>query len=157
MKEEIFFRQECKTKSELIEEYRYVNVDHDWSDIIIEYHEARLMELGYHDIQIVWRGFGSQGDGASFTAKRDFNGTTVEIYRTRNHLSCHENTMFVEAEDEMRLGMILSLQRDAREMARDIYRDLESAYDHLTSDEIVWETIVANDYFGWECEHDSKW
>ena len=32
-----------------------------------------------------------------------------------------------------------------RAQARDLYRDLEKEYDHLTSDEAVWETIEANE------------
>jgi hypothetical protein len=36
-----------------------------------------------------------------------------------------------------------------RNHMRQLYRDLEAEYEHLTSDELVWETIVAN---GWDKE-----
>jgi hypothetical protein len=42
-----------------------------------------------------------------------------------------------------------SLEQDildiSRGYMRDLYRKLEKEYDYLTSDEAVWETIVAND------------
>lgn len=36
--------------------------------------------------------------------------------------------------------------RDAfKDHMRDLYKDLETEYDYLTSDEVVWESLVAND------------
>jgi hypothetical protein len=37
-----------------------------------------------------------------------------------------------------------------RTYMQDLYRKLEEEYDHLTSDEAVWETIEANELYDWE-------
>lgn len=82
----------------------------------------------------------------------------------------HENTMSIsinedaynpyEEEDGLRYetyDTMLSLFNDefsnleqevseiCRDHARDLYRRLEKEYEHLTSDELVWDTIEAND------------
>lgn len=56
----------------------------------------------------------------------------------------------LEKWDEELDGELADLQPAVREIirdyCRDLYRRLEDEYDHLTSDEVVWETIEANDW-----------
>jgi hypothetical protein len=63
-------------------------------------------------------------------------------------------------EDGIESVMRLAMYRDAleegdvgdwlkdhfRDMMHDLYRTLEEEYNHLTSDEVVWETILANEW-----------
>lgn len=53
----------------VLDKYRHINVDHDWWDAVYSLWEEKLELLGYHDIQINFSGFYSQGDGASFTGR----------------------------------------------------------------------------------------
>jgi hypothetical protein len=57
---------------ELIEEHRDTNVNDDWwYESTIENWKEDLKELGFVDTDIRFRGFSSQGEGASFTGKAD--------------------------------------------------------------------------------------
>lgn len=97
-------------------------------------------------------------------------GFTLTIERTGHHY-VHENTVGVDLsytdnfrnvlpDDDLRAEVIeqWDVQLDAeynticeavteivRGYCRDLYRRLEETYDYLTSDEAVWEAIVAND------------
>ena len=48
--------------------YREGNLDYEWWDHIYEEWIAELEEMGWHNPEINFSGFASQGDGASFTA-----------------------------------------------------------------------------------------
>lgn len=55
------------TREELLEEYRYVNVDHtSWWEFIYKDMRERLEAAGFHIDNFYWTGFWSQGDGACF-------------------------------------------------------------------------------------------
>lgn len=58
----------------------------------------------------------------------------------------------VEQWQEELAGEMVDFERDAIEQWRsymqDLYSKLEDEYDHLTSDEVVWETIEANELDG---------
>ena len=52
-----------------IENYKDINVNHDWyTDTISEFEQA-LGVLGFREIRTEFSGFWSQGDGASFTGE----------------------------------------------------------------------------------------
>jgi len=74
-----------KTKAELIEEYKFINVDDSWYDMAIEHWTEVLNEIGFHSVEIRFRGFWTQGDGASFTG--NFHRTRksqVDLSNTRD-------------------------------------------------------------------------
>ena len=53
-------------RDKLLEEYRDVNVDHDWWEHIYEMFTEDCADLGVHVDEMYFRGFWSQGDGACF-------------------------------------------------------------------------------------------
>lgn len=150
--------------------------DDDWYETTIEEARtigAMLgFEIGPHDI--AFAGFSSQGDGASFSGRwryarapvtaikslgfsgkvgEDLESIAVDMRATlqgmtrdeiedsftitRSGRYCHERTMQCDHEG------ILAVARD---FARWIYRQLETEWDYLNSDEQVDETIRANEY-----------
>lgn len=66
------------TKEELIDEHRDINVDHDWWGCTYEYFDeiCKLMGVVINRDGLSFSGFGSQGDGASFTGV--FDGSVAE-------------------------------------------------------------------------------
>lgn len=63
-------------------EHRNWNVEYaDWSTEIISAFSKRLEVLGFMDIDTSFSGFGSQGDGASFTFRARFSDL-LDAYRT---------------------------------------------------------------------------
>ena len=58
-------------KSKIVERERWINTeDALWDDFLLDDWKEKLTELGFDDPDISFTGFGSQGDGASFTCKR---------------------------------------------------------------------------------------
>ena len=51
-----------------IEQEAWECIDDHWYECVIEDWKAKLKRKGFHEAEIVFSGFGSQGDGASFTA-----------------------------------------------------------------------------------------
>lgn len=57
-------------KKKMLDKHRHINVDYDgWDDWVLEDWYTKLKNLGYEDVKIYYSGFGSQGDGACFTAR----------------------------------------------------------------------------------------
>lgn len=180
---------------ELIEKYRYINVEHDdWWEYVEESTKERLRsEYGFAMDDLLWSGFSSQGDGASFTGAMWEFDTFINkhqvlldvapvlcklIRASKVDLSfalvrgssryAHDNTVEAELnfyqgyhDDEMQ-SLILKAVCDhieateldkfeeailalLKDEMRKVYRELEAEYDHLTSEEVVWDTIVANE------------
>lgn len=80
----------------------------------------------------------------------------VTMRRIWGSRSIHECTMYVndvepidgDADDwahEVHDAVEREVQDLMRDLARWLYRSLEAEYEHLTSDEVVWEAIVANE------------
>jgi hypothetical protein len=150
--------------------------DSYWYESIIEDRMTELAKIGFETAVITFSGFSSQGDGASFKCtvnlekwldarphnKLAFPAIYAECKDTGNyHMSItksgryeHEMTMGIESRyygDSVKAGTELStleagILDDARDEARDIYKELEREYDHCTSEEAIIETIKANDY-----------
>lgn len=148
--------------------------DYEWYDLLLEEWKAKLADLGYIDADIKFSGFWSQGDGASFTATVDLGawikqaksrhqyaeldadcGVTASIGRLSSHY-VHENTIAAElgiefsdtTDDQNALLSKLesALTEDARELSKEIYRDLEKAYESITSEDALLETADANEF-----------
>jgi hypothetical protein len=185
---------------ELIDEYRYINVEHyDWWEYTEENTKEHLrIEYGFIMDGLLWSGFSSQGDGASFTGAISEFGTLVNKHQElldvapvlckliragkvdltlrlirRDSRYAHENTVASEVDlimtfadiyddndspallienavgayvnanelDKFENAVLVLLKDEMRK----VYRELEAEYDHLISDEAVWDIIVANE------------
>lgn len=54
-------------RDKILEKHRYINVEDDWSDFILDDWACKLESLGFNNPKIAYSGFHSQSDGASFT------------------------------------------------------------------------------------------
>lgn len=186
--------------TEVIEQFRDINVHHDWWDFVEEDFKQKLEGYGVEVEKIYFSGFWSQGDGACFEGyisdtvkfldtccKPLPDGTdeyptirlvvanggrvrlTVRQYGHYYHENCTSFSMdvdypsnviatptdfhelIVEQQDKMFESEVNSFEKEATEMfktfMRNLYRELEQEYDHLTSDEAVAETVIANDLY----------
>lgn len=161
-------------RAKAIESLYDCNIDYDWWDCVYEDWKTTLSDMGFNDAEIHFSGFGSQGDGACFTATVDLakwlkvnklagknralynqaEGVTVSIISSDSRYS-HEMTMSIESDyygnlTDKTSGQYYALEEkileDARVQARLIYRQLEKEYDYLTSEDAIIETIKANDW-----------
>jgi hypothetical protein len=160
-----------KEQAKIIDNYRDINVDHDWYDTEIEDFKNLLEILGFYNVDIQFSGFASQGDGASFTG-RFTPAKTQELKKRAKKLKSEAPNVPLynytdmkfseeELEDERveveRLSSRYShentissdnddLKEFAKNFSRYIYRQLEAQYDYLTCDDAIKETLEANDY-----------
>ena len=175
--------------------YREGNLDYDWWDctyddfsticeilgIELKTHPVKLMGGGTRQKpRIQFRGFWSQGDGASFEGRwRHVRGCVAKIkayapkdadlhdiaarlnaIQRRNFYQiyaiitqrghyCHEMTMQIDIrrdDAEMTADAEDIVTEALRDLARWLYGRLETEYEFLNSDEVVEESITANDY-----------
>jgi hypothetical protein len=178
--------------------YREGGFDYDWYDAVyadfqriaeilgvrFKTRTVRLMGGGSRQEPCIWfRGFCSQGDGASFECfyayrknaspeVRAYAPQDETLHRIADALQSIQRRNFYQLRAEAshrgsyyhEYCMSISVERDSpiwqsmtadaeevviealRDFARWLYRQLEREYDHLSSDEVVDETIAANDY-----------
>jgi hypothetical protein len=150
--------------------------DTEWHESIYECWKNILIEHGFENAQLNFSGFCSQGDGASFTANVNLevflkkyrlgnifrlalNATKIglvkiEIYRNDDRYY-HESTMSARSENHDNNNEKLNIQLDdlndlilARAMllAKELYSDLRTEYDYLTSPIGIEGTLIMNDY-----------
>ena len=154
-----------EVQKKVIEDNRYLNVEYfDWYHSIIEEWTAKLEEAGYMEPEILFSGFYSQGDGASFTAKLDMEKFLTGKYEAlrglelsgsvirHNSRYVHENSTHVEIHDtegnatKEQDALILDLEQDLNakilSINKEIYKDLEDDYEFQTSDEVVRECLI---------------
>lgn len=161
-----------KVQEKVLEKFRYINVEHDWYEPIYEQFKELASEYGIEIDDMNFSGFYSQGDGASFTGEiSDFKkfaektglkelarfskvieeNLTMKITRY-NSSYYHSGTVYADV-----YGSYVShpaienpiegkLRKVKNELCEKLYRNLEEEYDELTSDEMVRETIIANNY-----------
>lgn len=163
-------------QKKVIEKHRDINVDFQgYDETTLEDLKDELEKLGFSSPEISYSGFWSQGDGASFTCtdidilkflkekklvtkyrecKKDIEEGEISasIYRNTHHYS-HENSCSIsiddyhaKASDKILLELENELEKARLELCEKIYKRLESEYDYLTSDEVVKETLLCNDY-----------
>jgi hypothetical protein len=148
-------------------------------DYVLDDWKEKLKNLGYGKVDIWYSGFGNQGDGVSFTSE----GNIVEAKGIREIVEgvcsstgssgwtdlyiaikrgdsryCHENTISIEAESLTILPSYLAeieerAEAVVRGLCREIYQDLETAYDAATSDAAIIELIAAGEYEFYENGH----
>ena len=122
-----------EAKEKAINDYREEN-EVDLSYKIDEF-AKRLMELGYENVEIKYSGFYSQGDGLSFTGKK--NG--IEIVRKKYspyNRYVHEETM-----DCVDYELLI----ESKELAIEFYYYLRKEYMEEISDERIVEKIKMDD------------
>ena len=148
-------------------------------DYVLDDWKEKLKNLGYGKVDIWYSGFGNQGDGASFTSEENIveaNGIQeivegvcsstgssgwTDLYiaiKRGDSRYCHENTISVEAESLTVLPSYLAEIEERAEgivrgLCREIYQDLEVAYDAATSDAAIIELIAAGEYEFYENGH----
>lgn len=163
-------------KEKVLQENRHINVEDSWwYEPVEDEWKERLEAEGFRGVKIAFSGFFSQGDGASFTAesvelptfckankaltrfkalfKLEYLSACVK--RTSAHY-VHENTVRGDVETEwlietdkcytLRGELESTLTQRVRELSKQIYRDLESEYYYMTSDEAVIDTLESNEY-----------
>jgi hypothetical protein len=188
------------TKDELIEKYRYWNVeDFDWWDGVYEDFKVSMTAVGIRVDRMYFSGFCSQGDGACFEGRvEDWGlflqslGYTDEVLIRHAmdhfrfsvvqsghyyHANCTRFTAnlctphsaadegFAERygpypwdADDIRTKAWVALlnQYDSTKLEDEfeeafkdhmgeLYKNLEAQHDYLTSDEVVWESLEANE------------
>lgn len=162
-------------QAKVIEKNRYINTEFDdWDQFVIEDVVQDLATKGYNDAKILYSGFGSQGDGASFTATIDLSKVlellglsdlskvvsesvtdqsgSWRAYVKQSGRYYHENTMSVEIEydgeskvEDKIPSMEAAILEDAKANAKEIYKKLENEYEGQQSDEAVKDTLIANE------------
>lgn len=157
------------------DELKFRREDDDlWGRGILDEWKQKLEAMGFEDVQISYRGFWSQGDGASFTAKsvdipkflryhkaanecrtlynylQEGGDASAELKRISHHY-VHEHTVGAyvwwsyDGDDDRREDRLHEqasalenfLFEQQRELARQIYRDLENAYEAYTNEDQV--------------------
>lgn len=108
-----------EVSKDLIDKYRYINVEYDdWASSVLDEWTTKLQLLGFVDPKIEYSGFCCQGDGASFTCEVDvsqyieshpheaeykvyepfFSSIDAKITRI-SHQYSHRNTVTLELTD----------------------------------------------------------
>lgn len=109
---EKFIQKTELTKEQLIEKYRYILIEDEYLDFIIQDKKTELFKKGFYDIDIKYNGFYCQGDGASITANINIINTikllhlpiqykkyTDEIIfsiKRNDSRYYHENTLYID-------------------------------------------------------------
>lgn len=160
-----------KLYDRIICKYRDINTDHNWYENIYDEWQKKLFSLGYENAKIWFSGFSSQGDGACFDAKINskvllplYPEADLSIEKIGHHY-CHEGTRKIsidslsywnnaascwtnyELTEEQEKELRIKLTENYRALCREIYRELEREFYYLQSDEAVYETLLANEYY----------
>lgn len=168
----------AKTKGFLIHDHNYIQFSGFWSQGDGASFEAVV------DTHVFIKAYGLESAYPWIVKLFDYDGSAgLEVTRNNSRYS-HENTCTTSVNwynefhhvidtkgDETREDILeqwnIHLQSDidqlvkdvesARlELCRELYRSLEAEYEHLTSDEAVWDSIVANELDCEPTEEDDK-
>jgi len=156
-----------QAKNFALNDLRYTSVeDNDWYSNLLDPWKDELTKAGFTNAEIRFSGFGSQGDGASFTSginlekfiSKMSKDLTVKYTKDKDlfFAKCvnipsryvHENTCRIEVvvnEDDLWTDDMSLLEKEINaarfSFCKNIYKSLESSYDDLTSDKAVKELI----------------
>jgi len=165
-----FDELDSAVKEKVINRHRDIDVEGEWYGFIYEQWIDKLNKLGYKEAKIHFRGFWSQGDGASFDAKPDLRVLRLKKgmkFRPIDHLIrneslygkieghsshyCHELTRRFEIIDQMvdiskqQSALITELEalieKERVLLCQQIYDQLREEYGYFTSDDYVSETL----------------
>jgi hypothetical protein len=184
--------------ADLLEKYRYCNVDFDdWIDCIRDFFTEDMAAMGIAVDKVGYVGFGGQSDDAwfhghvsdwpKFLTALGYDDPILHIHATACFGFAHSDTgrryngcnfsselplpehdededfadyhiSYYDLDDVRSVAMLVALSKydetqlsgvfvDAfKDQMRNLYRMLLDEYDYLTSDEAVWEAIVANEW-----------
>ena len=183
-----------QAKQKALDEYRYINVEHEWWDYIFEDFKTICATIGIiaDTDKMYFRGFHSRGDGSAFDAtinvpallegirqekwkeyapneKLSFVAMTIDtrilnlfkmqlldspVIISKSHYIIVEQPFDFEYNkrtDFTHIEEKLEVIRDwiegvAKQLNRFFYKMLSDEYDNLISNELVTETIEANEY-----------
>jgi hypothetical protein len=171
-----FAELDIKVQEKVLEKFRHVNIeyDQDWYQPIVEDFDVDMANWGL-SVDVRFSGFGSQGDGASFTtdtcdtdllirklhesghkipenALLDSKDFSVSIYR--NGFSyAHEYTTYVDIHGEdttlshfERKELEAVITEWSRIKSRELYINLEKEFDSLTSDEAIIKYFTETEF-----------
>ena len=164
-------------KKNAIEKNRDINVEYmNWDGFMLEEWTDKLKAMGYDKAEILYSGFGSQGDGACFTARVDIEkwlrahmlekkykllcdnceGVTIDITHTKRYyyatstnveLNDYNGDMTDNEEWNKQAEEVTKrIEYEREELGDKIYKDLYNLYFELLEDECIAETLRANDY-----------
>lgn len=156
--------QEAKDKA--LKDLCDINTDYEWhADLIAEWKE-KLANVGFLNADISFSGFGSQGDGASFSADLDLNKVLegkfsalreedtdfrclkLEGYSSYERYVFDQNNVLSSPEsEELSERFIVTINKLHESLSFDIYKDLEAEYENRISDMAIIETIESNDFY----------
>jgi len=162
--------------------------DNHWAHWVFDDWVERLEDVGITTSpdQMIYSGFHSQGDGASFTGyvelktfleahpdvkarhselylstipfdklSDDYAGYTLNLQRTQHHHYCHENTITLDWEiwtndvgkfDKVMTDAEPDILEQCRGYMRQLYRELENAYEYEQSLDCFLEMVDYQDF-----------
>ena len=161
-------------QQQVVERERYINVDDSfWYEPIIEYWTDKLHQRGFEEAKILFSGFGSQGDGACFTATVNID-QFLQAHKLQRHFrkvftAAKQSLLWVSIRHSYRYCFATStdveiqydgdqeiddelerfervIQEEREKLGNAIYRSLEEEFAYQMSDEVVEETLVATAY-----------
>ena len=148
--------------------------DVDYLEFIIQDKKTELFQKGFYDINIKYNGFYSQGDGASITANirlinaiellnipmqyKKYTDEVMFSIKRNDSRYYHENTLCIDYDlylNKLSLkaencihGYIQDIEKCLldyiKSESKKIYNQLESEYEFLTSDDVIFEYIQDN-------------
>jgi hypothetical protein len=158
-------------QNKVIDNFRE-DMHHDFDNLVEDIYEnfkILLDCIGFEDVEINYTGFSSQGDGASFTGTyryTKYNSDIIKAIKAANVEYILDDTdiynmlSVIESKEEStavyRMGHYYhecsiycddnNVQELARALSILIYKELESQYDYLHTDEYINESINCNEY-----------
>jgi hypothetical protein len=161
-------------QQKVVEREQYINVDDAfWYEPIIEEWSEELHRRGFEQAKILFTGFGSQGDGACFTATVNIEQflhalgladrfpqvieaaqqalVEVMIRHSYRYYFATSTDVRIQYDGDQDLDDALArLQRviedERKTLGNAIYKELDEEFYYQISDEIVQDTLVANEY-----------
>lgn len=91
----------------VIENYFYINVEHDWASLENYSLVAELM--GFYNFNVLWSGFHSQGDGACFECRYQYEKQSVKKIKKEfpSWLELHELAKELQDLQQVNLYQVL--------------------------------------------------
>lgn len=153
-----------------IDNNRGILTDDFYDEQIKEAWTEKLNALGYTNVKILYSGFGSQGDGACFTATIDgiawikahkkskqfaklldafengeASGAITHQWRYYFATSTSVNIEYLGEADKEANEMELLIEAERAELGNKIYKELYDEYDHLQEEDCVADHLMASE------------
>lgn len=120
-----------------------------WDEDVIEDWKTALSQIGFEDAEIMYSGFATQGDGASFTAS--LNTEKLFWFLTNEIIpkECIENTERTGDQEDWLPYVVYHLRR------QDIYEDFKALGEHLEN--ITGRVVRSRDIYCHESTCSVEW